>query len=183
MTKQITITLSDHVYRMYIQPIRFNRSRAVEEMILISQSVEQLGYNELTIKQTELIQQNKNLNSELYESRHEISQLKKELGRYKELFRNPEQKAKRKLEEQKALEKLKQSETHKKVQDYDFSTFSKEKIKNLDKTLLILRRDPFVLDGRCKAWNNLFTDQLSESEFQFLIDKYKKYLEVQNVDE
>ena len=178
MVKKLCISISDHVYRMYIQPITFNRSRAIEEMILIAQSVEQLGYNELTIKQTELIQQNKTLFSENNELKNNINQLKKELGRYKELFRDPKEKAKRKYAEQKALEELKSS-----VKDYDLTNFSTDKINNLDKSLVILQRDSTLLDGRCKVWNNLFSENLSKSQFKVLIDKYKKYLEVRNVDE
>jgi len=96
MTKKITITISDHIYEMYVDTIIGNKSRKIEGWILLANSVEETGVKNLKLDHQKVLALQERQKEVIKEQENKIANLERDLARYKDLYKNPETKARQK---------------------------------------------------------------------------------------
>lgn len=80
MTKQITITISDHVYDTYLSEITKNRSQYIEKLIMMGAESEIGQDSSVKSRMLKLLQESRNKEEEIKRLKAEIGRLKRQLG-------------------------------------------------------------------------------------------------------
>lgn len=183
MTQQITITVSDHVYDMYIGTIDGNKSRHIEGWILLANSFEETGIKDLKLDYRKMLALKKRQKEIIKEQERKIANLERDLARYKKLYQDPEQRANRKVLEKEITEELLSKNKQTKIIGY-LENLTESKEVELERALHLIKKDKTLLEGRLRAWNNKFDDDLKPKEFEKLINEFeKKQQEVQDESE